>query len=65
MNKKISITITALLFTVVLNGCSTHNSISSKEFYYRESILLKANNYPGLITLYRDKLKLKKMIQSG
>ncbi|HDL8396283.1 TPA: tetratricopeptide repeat protein, partial [Yersinia enterocolitica] len=59
MNKKISITITALLFTVVLNGCSTHNSISSKEFYYRESILLKANNYPGLITLYRDKLKLK------
>ncbi|CRY13697.1 tetratricopeptide repeat protein [Yersinia enterocolitica] len=59
MNKKISITITALLFTVVLNGCSTHNSISSKEFYYRESILLKSNNYPGLITLYRDKLKLK------
>ncbi|EPZ8124091.1 tetratricopeptide repeat protein [Yersinia enterocolitica] len=59
MSKKISITITALLFTVVLSGCSTHNSISSKEFYYRESILLKANNYPGLITLYRDKLKSK------
>ncbi|HEN3603544.1 TPA: tetratricopeptide repeat protein [Yersinia enterocolitica] len=60
MSKKISITITALLFTVVLSGCSTNNSISSKEFYYRESILLKANNYPGLITLYRDKLKSKK-----
>ncbi|HEI6849782.1 tetratricopeptide repeat protein [Yersinia enterocolitica] len=59
MSKKISITITALLFTVVLSGCSTNNSISSKEFYYRESILLKANNYPGLITLYRDKLKSK------
>ncbi|MFJ1202437.1 tight adherance operon protein, partial [Yersinia enterocolitica] len=59
MSKKISITITTLLFTVVLSGCSTHNSISSKEFYYRESILLKANNYPGLITLYRDKLKSK------
>ncbi|HHH2004713.1 TPA: tetratricopeptide repeat protein [Yersinia enterocolitica] len=59
MSKKISITITALLFTVVLSGCSTNNSISSKEFYYRESILLKANNHAGLITLYRNKLKVK------
>ncbi|HEN3481817.1 TPA: tetratricopeptide repeat protein [Yersinia enterocolitica] len=59
MSKKTSITITALLFTAALSGCSTHNSISSKEFYYRESILLKANNYPALITLYRDKLKSK------
>ncbi|EKN6333658.1 tight adherance operon protein, partial [Yersinia enterocolitica] len=30
-----------------------------KEFYYRESILLKANNHAGLITLYRNKLKVK------
>ncbi|EOZ7425070.1 tight adherance operon protein, partial [Yersinia enterocolitica] len=27
--------------------------------YYRESILLKANNHAGLITLYRNKLKVK------
>ncbi|EPU8565306.1 tight adherance operon protein, partial [Yersinia enterocolitica] len=32
---------------------------SNKEFYYRESILLKANNHAGLITLYRNKLKVK------
>lgn len=52
MNKKISIIIIVLFFIVVLNGCFIYNSISSKEFYYCESILFKVNNYSGLIILY-------------
>ncbi|WP_162526983.1 tetratricopeptide repeat protein [Yersinia canariae] len=59
MNKKFIIVIGVLLFTLVLSGCSNNNSLSNKEFYYRESILLKANNHTGLISLYRDRLKLK------
>ncbi len=47
-----------LIFTFILSGCS-NNNVSNKEFYYRESILLKANNHAGLITLYRNKLKVK------
>ncbi|HFR4114890.1 TPA: tetratricopeptide repeat protein [Yersinia enterocolitica] len=33
--------------------------MSKKEFSYRESILTKAKNYGGLITLYRNELKIK------
>ncbi|EMJ3185560.1 TPA: tetratricopeptide repeat protein [Yersinia enterocolitica] len=57
MNKKLNTIIIFLIFTFILSGCS--NNISNKEFYYRESILLKANNHAGLITLYRNKLKVK------
>ncbi|CQH23104.1 tetratricopeptide repeat protein [Yersinia enterocolitica] len=55
MNKKLN---TIIIFTFILSGCS-NNNVSNKEFYYRESILLKANNHAGLITLYRNKLKVK------
>ncbi|WP_186367753.1 tetratricopeptide repeat protein [Yersinia kristensenii] len=58
MNKKFNTIIIFLIFTFILSGCS-NNNISNKEFYYRESILLKANNHAGLITLYRNKLKVK------
>ncbi|MGM7890945.1 tight adherance operon protein [Yersinia enterocolitica] len=58
MNKKLNTIIIFLIFTFILSGCS-NNNISNKEFYYRESILLKANNHAGLITLYRNKLKVK------
>ncbi|HDL7423473.1 TPA: tetratricopeptide repeat protein [Yersinia enterocolitica] len=55
MNKKLN---SIIIFTFILSGCS-NNNVSNKEFYYRESILLKANNHAGLITLYRNKLKVK------
>ncbi|MGE4710619.1 tetratricopeptide repeat protein [Yersinia enterocolitica] len=58
MNKKLNSIIIFLIFTFILSGCSNSN-VSNKEFYYRESILLKANNHAGLITLYRNKLKVK------
>lgn len=58
MNKKLNSIIIFLIFTFILSGCS-NNNVSNKEFYYRESILLKANNHAGLITLYRNKLKVK------
>ncbi|EKN5910822.1 tight adherance operon protein [Yersinia enterocolitica] len=58
MNKKLNNIIIFLIFTFILSGCS-NNNVSNKEFYYRESILLKANNHAGLITLYRNKLKVK------
>ncbi|QKJ13971.1 tetratricopeptide repeat protein [Yersinia kristensenii] len=58
MNKKLNTIIIFLIFTFILSGCS-NNNVSNKEFYYRESILLKANNHAGLITLYRNKLKVK------
>ncbi|ELX2268818.1 TPA: tight adherance operon protein [Yersinia enterocolitica] len=58
MNKKLNTIIIFLIFTFILSGCS-NNNVSNKEFYYRESILLKANNHAGLITLYHNKLKVK------
>lgn len=58
MNKKLNTIIIFLIFTFILSGCY-NNNVSNKEFYYRESILLKANNHAGLITLYRNKLKVK------
>ncbi|PHZ35757.1 tight adherance operon protein [Yersinia kristensenii] len=58
MNKKLNTIMIFLIFTFILSGCS-NNNVSNKEFYYRESILLKANNHAGLITLYRNKLKVK------
>ncbi|AHM72023.1 tetratricopeptide repeat protein [Yersinia hibernica] len=59
MNKKFSISTSVLFFTLFLSGCTYNKNISDKEYYYRESILLKANNHHGLINLYRDRLKLK------
>ncbi|PEH54806.1 tight adherance operon protein [Yersinia kristensenii] len=58
MNKELNTIMIFLIFTFILSGCS-NNNVSNKEFYYRESILLKANNHAGLITLYRNKLKVK------
>ncbi|MBW5811748.1 tetratricopeptide repeat protein [Yersinia kristensenii] len=57
MNKELNTIMIFLIITFILSGCS--NNVSNKEFYYRESILLKANNHAGLITLYRNKLKVK------
>lgn len=47
------------IFTLLINACSWNRDMSKKEFSYRESILTKAKNYGGLITLYRNKLKIK------
>lgn len=46
------------IFIFLINGC-TSNTFNQKEFTYRESLLLKANNYGGLINLYREKLKTR------
>lgn len=43
----------------LLSGCLSKQSLNTKEFAYRESILLKANNQIGLINLYRESLKNK------
>lgn len=51
--------ITISLFILMISGCSSNSGMSNKEFLYRESILLKANNHAGLVTLYREKLKQK------
>ncbi|HDL7645112.1 TPA: tetratricopeptide repeat protein [Yersinia enterocolitica] len=59
MYKNINPTIIILASTLLINGCSWNGNMSEKEFSYRESILTKAKNYGGLITLYRDKLKSK------
>ncbi|WP_413081222.1 tight adherance operon protein, partial [Yersinia thracica] len=48
-----------LVIPFMVTACSGNKDMSKKEFSYRESILTKANNYGGLITLYRDKLKIK------
>lgn len=47
------------ILAFMINGCSWNNGMSKKEFSYRESILTKAKNYNGLITLYRNELKTK------
>ncbi|MFW5402722.1 tight adherance operon protein, partial [Yersinia sp. 1252 StPb PI] len=59
MYKQCKKTITTSLLIFMISGCSLNSGISNKEFLYRESILLKANNHAGLITLYRTKLKQK------
>ena len=46
------------IFILLISGC-TSNTVSQKEFTYRESLLLKANNYGGLINLYRENLKIR------
>ncbi|CND10272.1 tetratricopeptide repeat protein [Yersinia intermedia] len=51
--------ITISLFILMISGCSSNSGMSNKEFLYRESIFLKANNHAGLVTLYREKLKQK------
>ncbi|HDL6963599.1 TPA: tetratricopeptide repeat protein [Yersinia enterocolitica] len=59
MYKNINLTLVILASTLLINGCSWNSNMSKKEFSYRESILTKAKNYGGLITLYRNKLKTK------
>ncbi|HHL2499863.1 TPA: tetratricopeptide repeat protein [Yersinia enterocolitica] len=59
MYKNINPTIIILASTLLINGCSWNGNMSEKEFSYRESILTKAKNHGGLITLYRNKLKIK------
>lgn len=59
MYKKTSKFIVFSTFILLLNGCSWKNNMNQKEFSYRENILTKANNYGGLIILYRNKLKIK------
>lgn len=58
MYKKFNTAIIVSIFTLLINGCSWSDNMSKNEFTYRESILTKANNYSGLITLYRNKLKI-------
>lgn len=59
MYKNISSIVIISIITLLINGCSWNGNMSEKEFSYRESILTKAKNYSGLITLYRNKLKIK------
>lgn len=50
--------ITALCFcSLVLAGCSSHHLNTDPENKFQEDILLKANNYSGLISLYRSRLQ--------
>ncbi len=58
MFKAIKSAMAISIFIFLINGC-TSNTISKKEFSYRESLLVKANNYGGLINLYREKLKIR------
>lgn len=59
MYKKNKNIIVFSILTLLLNGCTWKNNMNQKEFSYRESILTKAKNHGGLITLYRNKLKTK------
>ncbi|CNH99312.1 putative tight adherance operon protein [Yersinia aldovae] len=59
MYKQFNANITVFIFIFMISGCSWNSRIGNKDFYYRETILLKANNHAGLIALYRDKLKQK------
>lgn len=45
--------------TLLLTGCINHRVGESNSQRYQEDILLKANNYNGLIAFYRQKLKQK------
>lgn len=53
--KKISLLFCALL----LAGCARPETFDSQEAKSQEEILLKVNNYNGLITLYRSWLREK------
>ncbi|CNC50295.1 putative tight adherance operon protein [Yersinia frederiksenii] len=59
MYKKFNTSIIVSTFILLISGCSWNDKTSQDDFTYRESILTKANNHGGLITLYRDKLKIK------
>lgn len=59
MYKIIKTAITITLFTALLSGCASNKGMSRDELSHREHILLKANNYGGLITLYHNELKVK------
>lgn len=59
MFKKINITIVFLFLIMLVNGCSWNKKMDKKEFTHRETILTKAKNYGGLITLYRNELKIE------
>ncbi|CNK44866.1 putative tight adherance operon protein [Yersinia mollaretii] len=59
MCKTIKMAITVTLFTALLSGCASNNGMSKGQLSHRENILLKANNYGGLISLYRNELKIK------
>lgn len=58
MFKTIKSTMAISIFIFIINGCKS-NTFNQKEFTYRESLLLKANNHGGLINLYREKLKTR------
>lgn len=51
----------AFLLLFLLSGCQSWPNSKEQEYDegYRETILLKANNYQGLLQLYRDRLKVK------
>lgn len=59
MYKIIKTAIAITLFAALLSGCASNKDMSRDELPHREHILLKANNYGGLITLYRNELKMK------
>lgn len=59
MYKTIRTAIAVTLFISLLSGCASNNGMSKDKLSYRENIFLKANNYGGLITLYREELKMK------
>lgn len=59
MYNNINPSLIILASTLLINGFSWNSNMSKKEFSYRESILTKAKNYGGLITLYRNELKIK------
>ena len=42
---------------LLLSGCVAKNRSAQPAGEYREQILLEANNYDGLIDLYRSRLK--------
>ncbi len=57
MSRTYSLLLTSALM-LLLTGCTlTQKGTSAKELAYREDILLKANNYDGLIDFYRQQLK--------
>ncbi len=56
MRKTYSLMLAGTLI-LLLSGCMAKKDMSSQELAYREDILLKANNYDGLIDLYRQQLK--------
>jgi len=45
-----------IISSLLLTGCSHHSSSENIEQRYQEDILLKADNYSGLIKLYRERV---------